>query len=643
MHIGKKRFSYSARIIFAFLVIVVSFAGCSGGGGGSDSGGSGNAAGLPAGSTSYNPGNGSSTPLPSNYPAPNQPGIPNPIQSPNPISSTSPAPTATVSPSPLPTGTPNTSQDEATLAGAEKLADEIPHVTYYGTPGTAIRDRDTLSRVMINSVPWIKQANPPGTWSYTRNCGQTCYLMVECYLNGTIPSAEGIKSIDDWLDTSYGDPVRDYNGSYTTTAKLVDLAREYGNFKNAERHSGWSLDQLRDELDQGYPVIVGVYTRMNTSSGVPHFMVLVGIEGDDVYVNDPGRDADYNGHNKVYSLDAFLGAWGEMGYSAVTIHRNDNIPVNTAPAQYSVGQGGLEPQKFIDAFNRVLCWGSSASVYLGTPVNEVHRWGNGWVQDFSGGRYGPGIIMLSDGGRDAYSIWGGDWDLYKMSPMPGTNPSSNGIDCLGYPISDQCSPSNWERYSLNWYGGGSANMPGQSSGSIIYFQKGYITWIEKGPWWTKTDPLSTIGQNAPNPQVFRDAYNRGLDWGSPASLYLGVPINPAHRWGNGWVQDFKGGRYGGGIIMLEDGNDKAYTVWGSYYTLYMQNPMQGTNPPTNGIEWLGYPTSDARKPSDWERYNQNWYGGGQIHMPTSGDSSIIYFRKGYMTFVALGAWWTKTK
>ncbi|MEA3450098.1 MAG: C39 family peptidase [Patescibacteria group bacterium] len=48
------------------------------------------------------------------------------------------------------------------------------------------------------------------------------------------------------------------------------------------------MSLLRAFLLNGTPVIVGVRTGMNGSgSGEPHFMLLTGMDENNVYVNDP--------------------------------------------------------------------------------------------------------------------------------------------------------------------------------------------------------------------------------------------------------------------------------------------------------------------------------------------------------------------
>ncbi|MCX5991088.1 MAG: C39 family peptidase [Chloroflexi bacterium] len=165
----------------------------------------------------------------------------------------------------------------------------------------------------------FKAQVPPGSWAETNNCGQTSSLMVFSYWNGTVPTEQGIKDIDDWLYTKYGDPVNGYNGSISTTTKLESLAREYGGF-STYKASGWDLNRLKRELDAGHPVIVAVIAgrlsnRSYTYSG-GHFVVVKGYSSTHVICNDPGTSG---GHDKYYANTEFSLAMSDQGGSVVVI------------------------------------------------------------------------------------------------------------------------------------------------------------------------------------------------------------------------------------------------------------------------------------------------------------------------------------
>ncbi len=169
-------------------------------------------------------------------------------------------------------------------------------------------------QLQVSFIPQV----PPGNWKgeiRTRNCGQTCSLMVFSYYNQTTPTEDGIRDIDDWLYGRFSHPINSYNGSYTDVSILATLAREYGGFSDSHAYGNWSLDQLKNELSAGYPVIVATHIVMDPSR-LGHFMVLTGIDDQYVYVNDPGLT---HGGNNHYSIDQFMKSWTAQGNSCVTI------------------------------------------------------------------------------------------------------------------------------------------------------------------------------------------------------------------------------------------------------------------------------------------------------------------------------------
>jgi len=184
-------------------------------------------------------------------------------------------------------------------------------------------------------VPF-KTQYPPGTsWDDTKNCGQTSSLMVFCYYWNTTPTVEGIKNIDDWLHETYGDPINNYNGWYTTTTKLARLAREYAGFSDSYKASGWNLDRLKQEIDAGHPVIVAItagkipyrqptdpevnhYRNYEYTGG--HFVVVKGYAEyrgiSCIICNDPGTVL---GEGKCYYASDFKAAMDDQGGAVVVV------------------------------------------------------------------------------------------------------------------------------------------------------------------------------------------------------------------------------------------------------------------------------------------------------------------------------------
>jgi len=175
-----------------------------------------------------------------------------------------------------------------------------------------------------NPLPVAFKAQvPPGEWANTNNCGQTSALMAMCYYLGSNPTEQGIKDIDDWLFQKYGDPINNYNGSVTNTAKLEAVVKEYGGFSNSYRDSGWSLTDLKESIDNGRPIITAITASYLSNRGYSyaggHFIVVIGYTDTDIICNDPGTNS---GEQKFYSNDEFSLALASQGGAVVVVLPN---------------------------------------------------------------------------------------------------------------------------------------------------------------------------------------------------------------------------------------------------------------------------------------------------------------------------------
>ncbi|GAI93272.1 unnamed protein product, partial [marine sediment metagenome] len=127
----------------------------------------------------------------------------------------------------------------------------------------------------------------------------------------------------------------------------------------------------------------------------------------------------------------------------------------------------------------------------------------------------------------------------------------------------------------------------------------------------------SLGEGAPNPQVFTDCYDRN----GGASI-LGYPINNVHRWGNGYIQDLRGGQGYEGAIMQPDGEARAYAVYGSIWSRYLT--LGGAEGP------LGYPLNDESplplsSISSAECLYNKFHGGSVVHHATGAQAGLTVF------------------
>jgi len=176
---------------------------------------------------------------------------------------------------------------------------------------------------VVLSAPFICQwANisggcPGNGWIDDDNCGPTSVLMVASkygtasIIAGSPPDPNQITDVDSWLEANFaltwGYSANSGKGSGTEPPELAALAQQYFGLTGAIAFSGWSLQQLQQELAQGYPVIVRVRPQMESTYPDAHYMLLLGMDSSYVYVNDPGIR---NGAAVQYPLQAFIDSWG---------------------------------------------------------------------------------------------------------------------------------------------------------------------------------------------------------------------------------------------------------------------------------------------------------------------------------------------
>jgi len=324
--------------------------------------------------------------------------------------------------------------------------------------------KEEITPITVNlNVPFKAQV-PPGNWAETKNCGQTSYLMVSCYYNGTAPNEQGIKEIDDWLYQRYGDPINDYNGSFMTTSKIVTLAREYGGFEDSNAYSGWSVSNIENELNNGYPVIVAVRLNMSSDPSVlGHFMVIRGIDKNYVYVNDPGHSLESEkGKNYAYSRSAFDASWSTENRACVTIHPAEHtITTPNTPSGPSSGDvnklytyftGGSSCSQGHSVEYR-FDWGDGVHSSWSSSTSASHSWSNAGtytvkaqarcsvnndiVSDWSSGK----TVTIS--AVESPEIWHSPSSMSFAATEGGSNPSSqtlqvknSGGGTLSYSITD---------------------------------------------------------------------------------------------------------------------------------------------------------------------------------------------------------------
>jgi len=101
-----------------------------------------------------------------------------------------------------------------------------------------------------------------------------------------------------------------------------------------------------------------------------------------------------------------------------------SMVVGTSGPSPWVGESAPTPTLFEDCYTRV----GGAST-LGNPVNRVHWWESGYIQDFRGGEGYEGAVMQPSGANCAYAVYGSIWSKYLA--LSGASGS------VGYPSTDE--------------------------------------------------------------------------------------------------------------------------------------------------------------------------------------------------------------
>jgi len=177
-------------------------------------------------------------------------------------------------------------------------------------------DIDSYPRQSISlNVPFLPQV-APGTWAETKNCGQTCAVMLAGYFNRTAVNADRITAQNSWLARYTGDQrYNQTNGWYTGGNALNNfraLLSQY-NSLNTAVCNGSTPEDVVNQTANGRPCIVGVMISngsLVSRGGVAHWAIVVGWDGRNIILNDPGTN---RGNHIAYSIDAFNASWATQG------------------------------------------------------------------------------------------------------------------------------------------------------------------------------------------------------------------------------------------------------------------------------------------------------------------------------------------
>jgi hypothetical protein len=138
------------------------------------------------------------------------------------------------------------------------------------------------------------------------SCGVQALGMAFDGIGGDTPSSPSIRNFleDQGMMYDFG----------TGVEELAFAAQNFG-YKGSIPIHGWGLDQLRDELSSGQPVVASI--GVNGAGQPGHFVTVTGISPDGKWVsyNDPTLG------KQTIPADEFMQLWGEQGYSGVAVRK----------------------------------------------------------------------------------------------------------------------------------------------------------------------------------------------------------------------------------------------------------------------------------------------------------------------------------
>lgn len=152
---------------------------------------------------------------------------------------------------------------------------------------------------VVLDVPLLRQSDPrwesvplgsSGATIGSEGCALASFAMVASYYGTESTPAQVVERL----------------GEYAYPLEWVAAEPRYGfhvlrkdsiRFRDSRLHDPvWVRHTIEDSLAEGYPVIVGI---LQTSTGVPHFIVAYGLEPDGgggftILVRDPSTNSDYD-------------------------------------------------------------------------------------------------------------------------------------------------------------------------------------------------------------------------------------------------------------------------------------------------------------------------------------------------------------
>ena len=198
----------------------------------------------------------------------------------------------------------------------------------------------SLAQAQLTLPVLFKAQVPPGTWFDTSNCGQASVAMAIAYHKKITPTETLIKQIDDWLHTSQWQlPINNYNSSSTKPWILEDVAAAWG-FPDSYWQAGWTLQDLKNAIDKGLPVVCRIVASYLTNRGYgytgKHYILAIGYDSASIICHDPGSARGALKHYSNYDMTRAMTAGfqsSEDGSVTVVVPNTTPPPLPPPPVE----------------------------------------------------------------------------------------------------------------------------------------------------------------------------------------------------------------------------------------------------------------------------------------------------------------------
>jgi hypothetical protein len=186
------------------------------------------------------------------------------------------------------------------------------------------------SAIFILPIQYRSQFD--GTPYQSGNCGPASLGMIASAFRDEHVKTTDIRELANIMQGTTGT----YD-SGTSFEVLTAIGRRFGLiplnlYNSGSGYHQWTLDEVREHLRAGYPVVPQVqFRRMPgheaADATIDHFVVLIGTSGDNFIYHDPAF-YEYSGQSLVITPEQLLYAWktGDFGFAAVAFQPESSLP-----------------------------------------------------------------------------------------------------------------------------------------------------------------------------------------------------------------------------------------------------------------------------------------------------------------------------